>query len=207
MNLMTNLFVRIYGKFFKKAFIILFERVFMEDREELMLNALNHKVRREILRLMESKGSVTYTHILDRTELPTGKLNYHLKQLSGLIEKTTSDEYQLTPLGVKAVTILRSIQSNGLDEYFRKVKEVQVKSISPLMRGLLRGGIVVTVLILGFWGYMGYLLYVEGGPLPVLIILIILYGLGIALLLFLVNALRSAPEYIERLERRIFQTK
>lgn len=176
----------------------------MEDREEIMLNALNHKVRREILRLIQNKGSATYTQILDRTEQPTGKLNYHLKQLAGLVDKTVTDEYELTPLGEKAVTILESIQSNGLDEYFRKVREVQTRSISPLMKGLIRGGIIVAVFILGFWGFMGYLMYTEGAPIPVWIILIILYALGIALLLFLVNAYRSAPEYIERVEKRIF---
>lgn len=159
------------------------------------------------MRLTKSKGSVTYTQILDRTELPTGKLNYHLKQLTGLLEKTTSDEYQLTPLGEKAVAILDSIQSNGLDEYFKKMKEVQTQSISPLMKGLLRGGIVVTVLMLGFWIFMGYIIYTEGAPTPVKVILVILYGLGIALLIFLINAYRTAPEYIERLERRIFRNR
>lgn len=179
----------------------------MENREEIMLNALNHKVRREILRLIHAKGSATYTQILDRTELPTGKLNYHLKQLTGLIEKTVSDDYQLTPLGEKGVAILESIHAEGLDEYFQKVKEVQTTSMSPLMKGFLRGGIAVTVFILGFWTYMGYLLYTEGGPAPVLVILVILYGMGIALLVFLVRVYRSAPDYIERVERRIFRTK
>jgi DNA-binding transcriptional ArsR family regulator len=176
----------------------------MEDREEIMLGALNHKVRREILRLIKAKGSATYTNILDRTEIPTGKLNYHLKQLSGLIEKPVTDEYQLTPLGENAVAILESIQSNGLDEYFRKVKEVQTQSISPLMKGLLYGGVFVAVFLLGLWGFIGYVAYTEGAPTFVWIILIILYCLGIGLLIFLVNALRTAPAYIERIERRIF---
>lgn len=176
----------------------------MENREEIMLNALNHRVRREILRFIQSKGSATYTQILDRTEIPTGKLNYHLKQLTGLLEKTASDQYQLTPLGERAVVILESIQSPGLDEYFKKVKEVQAKSISPLMKRLLGGGMVAAVFLLGFWTYMGYLAYTTGAPAPVFIILVILYGLGIALLGFLVNAYRCAPEYIERVERRIF---
>ena len=207
LNCVKRIFVTDCEKFVKKAFIILSFTPIMEDREEILLNALNHKVRREILRLVKTKGCATYTQILDRTELPTGKLNYHLKQLTGLLEKTASDEYQLTPLGEKAVVILNTIQLNGLDEYFKRVKEVQTKSISPLMKGLLRGGIVVTVLILGFWSYMGYLVYTEGAPIPVKIILVILYGLGVALLIFLVNAYRTAPEYIERLERRIFGNK
>lgn len=176
----------------------------MEDKEEILINAPTHKVRRDILRLIKNRGSATYTHILDRTELPTGKLNYHLKQLTGFIEKKESDAYQLTPLGEKAVTLLESIQTDGLDEYFKKTKQVQ--TISPLMRGLLRGGIVVTVLVLGFWTFIGYILYHEGGPTAVWVILIILYALGIALLIFLVKASRSAPAYIEQIERRIFGT-
>ena len=176
----------------------------MENREEIVLNALNHRVRRDILRLIETKGSVTYTQILDRTELTTGKLNYHLKQLSGMIEKTESDEYQLTPLGENAVSILDSIKSKGMDEYFKRMKEVQTKSISPVMKWFLRGAIVVTLFILGIWIFMGYIAYTEGAPIFVWIVLGILYALGLALLIFLIYVIRFAPEYVERIERRIF---
>lgn len=67
----TTFFVINCLKFVKKAFIGFPLLYIMEDREEIMLNALNHKVRREILRLIKNKESVTYTHILNRTELPT----------------------------------------------------------------------------------------------------------------------------------------
>lgn len=177
----------------------------MKDKEEIMLNSLNHKVRRNILRLIKAKGSVTYTQILDRVESPTGKLNYHLKQLTGLIEKAASDEYELTPLGEKAVEILDAIQSNGLDEYFNKVNEAQTQSISPLMRGFFKGGIAVAVFLLGFWTFMGYLMYTTGAPLAVWVILAILYAMGVALLMFLITVYRTAPQYIERLEMRIFR--
>jgi len=169
-----------------------------------MLNALNHRVRRDILRLIENKGGVTYTQILDRTELPTGKLNYHLKQLSGMIEKTESDEYQLTPLGTTACSILDSIKSKGMNEYFKRMKEVQTRSISPVMKWFLRGAIAVTLFILGIWIFMGYMAYTEGAPIFVWIILGILYALGLALLIFLIYVIRFAPEYVERIERKIF---
>jgi DNA-binding HxlR family transcriptional regulator len=179
----------------------------MKDKEEIMLNALNHKVRRNILRLIKGKGSATYTQILDRVESPTGRLNYHLKQLAGLIEKTESDEYELTPLGEKAVEILEAIHTGGLDEYFSKVNEVQTRSISPLMKGFFGGGIAVALFLLGFWTFMGYLMYTEGAPLAVWVILAILYAIGVALLLFLITVYRTAPEYIERIEMRLFRGK
>lgn len=201
---LIKLFVIKSLKLVKKAFILLIYIEIMKEKEDIMLNALNHRVRRDILRLIEIKGSVSYTQILNRTELPTGKLNYHLKQLIGLIEKTASDEYRLTPLGEKAVSILETIRVSELDEYFKKVQEVQTRSISPLMKGLLKGGMVVTLFMLGFWIFMGYVVITEGAPIPVKVILIILYCLGIGLLIFLIDVYRTAPEYIERLERRIF---
>ncbi len=173
----------------------------MENREEILLNALAHGLRREIVRFIKAKGSATYTQIMDKTELSTGKLNYHLKQLSGLLEKNASDNYVLTPLGEKAVVILEALNVSGLDEYFERMKKAQ--TLSPFMRGLFRGGIVVTILVLAFWGFMGYMAYTEGAPLAVWVILAVLYGLGAALLVFLVNASRSVPAYIEKVERRI----
>jgi hypothetical protein len=73
----------------------------------------------------------------------------------------------------------------------------------------LDGGIVERwhgggLFMLGFWVFMGYMVFIEGAPIPVIVMLIILYALGIGLLTFLINAYRTAPEYIERLERRIF---
>jgi hypothetical protein len=103
----------------------------MKDREEIMLNALNHRIRRDMLRLIKKRGSITYTQILNRIELPTGKLNYQLKQLSGITEKTVTDEYQLTPLGEKAVSILESIHADGLDEYFKKYRKFRPEAFLP----------------------------------------------------------------------------
>lgn len=188
----------------KKLLFSSYKLEIMKDKEEIMLNALNHSIRRDILRLIERKGSTSYTQMLNRTELPTGKLNYHLKQLSGLIEKTVADEYTLTPLGKKAISILESIRVNGLDEYFNKVQEVQTRSFSPLMKGLILGGIVVTLFMLGVWVFMGYMSITEGAPVPVIVTLGVCYCLGSGLLIFLINAYRTAPEYIEQFERRIF---
>jgi predicted transcriptional regulator len=70
--------------------------------EEVVLQALGHEERRNILKIIgASTDGVTYSSILGETGLDTGHLNYHLRGLEGLIEKDDDKIYKLTPLGVR----------------------------------------------------------------------------------------------------------
>ena len=87
-----------------------------EEAEEIILQGIGHEERRNILKLVgSSPDGITYSEILTELQLNTGKLNYHLKLIDGLIERDTNRRYQLTKLGMKAVTILNSI-TEDLDE-------------------------------------------------------------------------------------------
>ena len=78
------------------------------DVEEVILQALSHKDRRKILKILASApGGITYSSILGETGLSTGRLNYHLKELSGFIERDDERMYRLTALGEKALGTLR----------------------------------------------------------------------------------------------------
>ncbi|MEM2088476.1 MAG: helix-turn-helix domain-containing protein [Thermoproteota archaeon] len=78
--------------------------------EEAIIQALAHKARRNVLKIVRSsEGGVSYTELLNELGLPTGKLNYHLRQLEGLVEKTNEKKYVLTPFGEKAMSLLDSI--------------------------------------------------------------------------------------------------
>lgn len=78
--------------------------------EEVLLNALNHEIRREILKLLK-EGKKSYTQLLNFFTVPTGKLNYHLRLLEGLIEKDTDNLYQLTAFGHRAWEILEKFRT------------------------------------------------------------------------------------------------
>lgn len=82
--------------------------------EEVLLNALNHQIRREILELLKN-GKKTYSQLLNNFVIPTGKLNYHLRLLEGLIAKDVDGLYELTPLGIKAITILYQFRNEITD--------------------------------------------------------------------------------------------
>jgi hypothetical protein len=52
-------------------------------------------------------------------------MNYHLKQLEGLIERNGNRRYHLTPIGKKALTVLSSMTDdleNGYEDYLQNVK-------------------------------------------------------------------------------------
>jgi len=176
-----------------------------EEVENVIFQALSSSERREILRVIHSteKGA-TYTEVLGEMGLTTGNLNYHLKQLEGLIQRDGERRYSLTPLGEKAYSVLSSsIGNEGYNEYLNAAKLSQSKGVHPTVTRLIYGGIAFDIFILLIWGYMGYIIYTEGGPWIVWPILFVLITMGILGLIWLIRALSTAPEFVRRLERRL----
>ena len=80
------------------------------DIEEAIFQGLNNKERRTIVIIIKlAKDGAIYSDILGETGLNSGSLNYHLRQLEGLISKNTQGRYILTPLGEKALRGLYSM--------------------------------------------------------------------------------------------------
>jgi predicted transcriptional regulator len=71
--------------------------------ENAIFQALAHPMRRAILEIISSNPKISYTELITELQLSTGKLNYHLERLEGLIEKNAERHYVLTPLGKKAL--------------------------------------------------------------------------------------------------------
>jgi membrane protein YdbS with pleckstrin-like domain len=102
----------------------------MQDQElaiesEWVLKAITHTIRQKMLVLIEENTTQSYTDLLQKINLSTGKLNFHLKQLTGLIEKQSDGSYILTTIGKKAIDILRQIDTISEDqeqaEYFKSI--------------------------------------------------------------------------------------
>ena len=75
-----------------------------EEIEEIIIQGLGHQERRNILKIISLvEGGASYSVILGELGLNTGRMNYHLKQLQGLIVRNGDRKYHLTPLGEKAL--------------------------------------------------------------------------------------------------------
>ena len=111
------------------------------DVEDVIIQGLANQERRNILKIIKlAKNGAVYSNILAELELNSGSLNYHLRQLEGLITKNTQGRYVLTPLGEKALRGLYSMTENlenGYEEYLNKAKTRQRRTIFPKLSGIL----------------------------------------------------------------------
>jgi predicted transcriptional regulator len=176
--------------------------------ENVTFQALAHPIRRTIIRVLYSRNQgVTYTELITELGLSTGKLNYHLEQLRGLIEKNSSNYYVLTPFGKKAVEHLNLVDQkiSSEDEKYVKVASLaQNASLQPIIKAFLSIGIAAVTFLIVFWIYIGYIAISEGAPLIIYVVLPVLATFGLCVLALLIYALLRSPLWIRRLERRYF---
>jgi len=176
--------------------------------EDVILQAIGHYERRGIIRIVGANPEgVTYSSILGETELNTGHLNYHLRNLDGLIEKWDDKMYRLTPLGYKALELMNNL-SNEIDseviQYVETVKSIQDGSIHPFIKGLLYISIAgVGIVFLASIGLL--VMTVTRGSIALVEVFISLGMMGFTgvVLWVLVSALKTVPEFVRRLERKL----
>jgi hypothetical protein len=97
-----------------------------EDVEEVVLSALGHRERRRILEVViSSPDGVLYSDILHELGMNTGKLNYHLKLLEGVIERDESRRYRLSALGARAMRLLGGLTEDLDEESVRRFSSVR----------------------------------------------------------------------------------
>jgi DNA-binding transcriptional ArsR family regulator len=174
--------------------------------ENVVFQALAHPIRRTIIRIVRSR-SATYTELMSDLGIPAGKLNYHLEQLKGLIEKDEDYHYVLTPFGHKAAEHLNLIEQRASleDEKYIKIAALSQKaSLKPIVKTALVIGIAVTVFFLSLWGYLGYIAIAYGAPWIIYVIVPVLMAIGFSVLGLLVYALLKSPQWIKRFDQRHF---
>ena len=167
-----------------------------------------HPTRRLIIRIVQSKsGGVSYTELITGLGLSTGKLNYHLDQLKGVLEKTNSGYYVLSPFGKKAVEHLNLVEQRSTpeDEKYVKIAVLSQKnSLQPIIKAFLLISIAMMVVFLALWIYIGYISLLEGAPTVVFVLLPVLIIIAICVIGVLLYSLVRAPSWMRRFEQRFF---
>ena len=176
--------------------------------EDVILQAIGHNERRGIIRIIGANPEgVTYSSILGETELNTGHLNYHLRNLDGLIEKWDDKQYRLTPLGYKALEMMNNLSKeidSDVIQYVETAKGIQDGSIHPFVKGLLYIGIAgIGIVFLASIGL--FVVSVTRGSFSIGEIFISLGMMGFTgvILWVLISALKTVPEFVRRLERKL----
>jgi predicted transcriptional regulator len=179
------------------------------DVEEVILQALSHRDRRNILKILASApGGTAYSGILGETGLSTGRLNYHLKELAGFIERDDERMYRLTALGEKALGTLRFTTEDLTVEVEGYVSATRANRRSFITKNLNRTFYFLSALFLMGSGIVTYLLRMKPEMywLPAVIwafSLTFIYGMN--------KVRRNAPRhlmgFIDWLNWRLFDDK
>lgn len=176
--------------------------------ENIVFQALSHPIRRTILKIIASRTmGAPYTELIMELGLSTGKLNYHLEQLGGLIGKNDQRYYVLTSFGKKALNQLSLITRDlsPEDEKYIKIAEASQKSsLQPALKLFLIVNVVAAFTFLIVLSTVTYMVITEGAPLIVYVLLPILFAIGLGLTTSLILALKKTPEWVKRFERRFF---
>jgi len=167
-------------------------------------------MRRTIITILNGNAKgLLYTEIITEVGLSTGKLNYHLAQLEGLIEKNPDQRYVLTPLGKKAFHQLGQLQSEVTDEdqkYLTSATKSQRATLEPTLKAFICIGIATSLTVTFVLAALTYIALTESGtPIIMLLLLPIMFAIDIAVVVTLFRALRNAPAWLRRIERRFIE--
>ena len=82
-----------------------------QDNVSRILSVLSNTIRREILLILHEKGETSFTELMTRLAIDTGKLSFHMRNLAPFVEQTASGKYKLSRAGVDAVRVIKDVES------------------------------------------------------------------------------------------------
>nr|MDO8115712.1 winged helix-turn-helix domain-containing protein [Candidatus Sigynarchaeota archaeon] len=178
--------------------------------EAVFIHAISNDIRRKIIRLVAGEP-MSFSQLMGRFDLSTGKLTYHLNQLQGFMKKNDGGNYELTPLGRKGLEILDTIQSGLSQELHPLLKEAylsQKQTTTPLLVQGMNGFIGMVIFMMSVTVFLLILMITlavtdPGTPVPLIIIPgLMIVGESLALRwLFAVR--KRAPAFIKKIEKHV----
>jgi len=151
------------------------------ELDDIIIKAIGHPERKNILRIVGSyPEGVNYTGILGESGLSTGRLNYHLGELEGFLDRDENRLYRLSEIGKKAVATLNFINKDIDLNLLESVNTKRSKRLKKIRKRLDIGFYVVTALFVGVTGLMAYFSYVESDSiLSAFTLVFALFSIGI----------------------------
>lgn len=178
----------------------------LREVEGIIFEVLAHDARRDILRIVAYRDDGTsYTEILSELGLSTGRLNYHLKQLEGFIAKNEQLRYNLTPLGKRAMDLMKTLSQEPADDFGKYVNVRKPESLMPALKALAYITMATVTIPIAFITYALYYMIVSQGEMVKILFLGVTLCIGLAIFVWLVYSVRHAPGFLKNLERRFYE--
>jgi hypothetical protein len=129
---------------------------------ELGLNSLykvlKDETRKKVILALHDNGSLTYSELMASVQVEsTGKFNYHLKVLNGLVIKGDDGKYALSEKGESAYRLLSDFpEAQGFTSFSKE----RFKKFS-IIAGLGQVAILTSAVLLYVFGYMDFQRFVT----------------------------------------------
>lgn len=126
------------------------------DREtyDLISKSLSHPIRRKVLRLLTDGRNITFTRLRDSLGIDGSHLSYHLNQMGELLKKTEDGSYELSSLGIVAISLMRDVEELSSEQGQKRLVEATTKrpiGLSLLWVGMAIMGVMGLASIGFFW--------------------------------------------------------
>ena len=122
-----------------------------EENVSKILRILSHQIRRDMLILLQKKEQ-SFSELMSILEIDTGKMSFHLRNLTQFIDRTDSGKYKLNRFGRNALVILKDIESLSIDFDFVENKSIKHVAIFSrrAMAFVFDMGVTFTIVILAY---------------------------------------------------------
>ncbi len=100
-----------------------------EESVSKIFSVLAHPLRRRILLILSEKNECSFTDLMNSLGVDTGKLSFHIKNLSAFTEQTPTGRYKLNNSGHNAIKLIKELETwAGQANVSRRETELRLAS-------------------------------------------------------------------------------
>ena len=95
-----------------------------QENVSSILSALSHPIRRDILFTLNEKGECSFTDLMNALQVDTGKLSFHIRNLTAFLEQTPTGKYKLGKGGENAIRLIKDLETWAVEAEVAKKTSV-----------------------------------------------------------------------------------
>lgn len=101
-----------------------------QENVSKILSVLSHPLRREILLNLHEKDECSFTDLMNALRIDTGKLSFHIRNLTGFLEQTPAGKYRLSKVGENAIRLIKDLEAWAVEaEVARKTSTLPLANL------------------------------------------------------------------------------
>ncbi|MDG6223251.1 MAG: RDD family protein [Candidatus Bathyarchaeota archaeon] len=106
-----------------------------DENVSKILHVLSHKLRRDILIIIDKKKEQSFSELMNTLQIDTGKTSFHLRKLRQFVDQTPEGNYKLNKLGIRALMLLKEAQTVSME--FDVLKNQKNQNIAKFYKRVL----------------------------------------------------------------------